>query len=70
MASREYSTGSYHATKDDAKESIPELLVHDAKDCENSEGIGDFFLNYENSISYFIFFSKLEFRTKLTNRIS
>jgi len=38
MASREYSTVSYHATKDDAKESIPELLVHDAKDCENSEG--------------------------------
>ena len=54
MASKEYSTVSYHATKDDAKESVPELLVHDAKDCENPEGIGDFFLNYENSISYFI----------------
>ena len=43
MASREYSTVSYHATKDDAKESIPEVLVHDAKDRENSGGNGEFF---------------------------
>ena len=48
MASREYSTVSYHATKDDTKESIPEVLMHDAKDRENSEGIGELFLNYKN----------------------
>ena len=66
MASREYSKVPYHATKDDEKESRPEVLVHDAKDRENSKGIGKLFLNYENSISYFI----LEIRTKLTNRIS
>ena len=54
MASREYSKVPYHATKDDEKESRPEVLVHDAKDRENSKGIGELFLNYENSISYFI----------------
>ena len=55
MASREYSTVSYHATKDDTKESIPEVLMHDAKDRENSEGIGELFLNYKSTMSYFIF---------------
>ena len=49
MASKEYSTVSYHATKDDAEESIPEVLLDNAKDRENSEGNGDFFLHYEKS---------------------
>ena len=43
MASKEYSTVSYHATNDDAKESTPEVLLDNAKDRENSEGNGDFF---------------------------
>ena len=43
MASREYSTVSYHATKDDAKANIPEVLLDNAKECENSEGNDDCF---------------------------
>ena len=43
MAFREYSTVSYHATEDDAKESEQEILLHNARDRENSEGNGNFF---------------------------
>lgn len=53
MASKEYLTVRYHATKDVAKESIPEVLLDNAKDRENSEGNGDFYLNHENSMSYY-----------------
>ena len=52
MASREYSTVSYHATKDDTKESIPEVLLDNAKGRENYEGNGYFAPNHENHISY------------------
>jgi len=38
MASTAYSKVSYHATRDDAKESIPEALLHNANNRENSEG--------------------------------
>jgi len=54
MASTAYSEVSYHATRDDARESIPEVLLHNANDRENSEGNGEFFMNHENVISYFI----------------
>ena len=43
MASREYSTVSYHATKDDAKDSMPEVLVNDAINRDNFEGNGEYF---------------------------
>ena len=54
MASTAYSKVSYHTTRDDARESIPEALLHNANDRENSEGNGDFFMNHENGISHFI----------------
>ena len=49
MASKVYTTVSYHATNDDTKDSTPEILLDNAKDRENSEGNGDLFLNYEKS---------------------
>ena len=49
MASKVYTTVSYHATNDDTKDSTPEILLDNAKDRENSEGNGDFFLHYEKS---------------------
>jgi len=38
MASKVYTTVSYHATNDDTKDSTPEILLDNAKDRENSEG--------------------------------
>jgi len=38
MASTAYPEVSYHATRDDARESIPEVLLHNANGRENSEG--------------------------------
>ena len=43
MAFREYSTVSYHATEDDAKEIEQEVLPRNARDRKNSEGNGNFF---------------------------
>lgn len=54
MAFREYSTVSYHATEDDAKESEQEILLHNARDRENSEGNDNFFWIGRIDMSYFI----------------
>ena len=54
MAFREYSTVSYHATEDDAKESEQEILLYNARDRKNSKGNGNFFWIGRIDMSYFI----------------